>query len=134
MSWDIVIFNLNKKVSSVEEINEDVLIPIASNKGFRSLLTENFPDIKWDANRGILERPGIYIEIFTGDNDDETFSNKIFFLRDSEASIFPVIDLCKKYGWQLFDTALDQMIDLENPEQNGYSNYRSYVDFIMKKS
>jgi|KBSSwiStaDraftv2_1062776.scaffolds.fasta_scaffold249416_2 hypothetical protein len=133
MSWDVVIFNLNKKVSSVEEINEDVLIPIASNSDFRKLITENFPDVKWDGNCGIIERVNIYIELFIGDAEEDTFSNTIFFLRDSEASIFPVITLCKKYGWQLFDTSLEQMIDLDNPEKNGYAKYRSYVDMITKK-
>ena len=133
MSWDVVIFNLKKKVSSIEEINEDILIPIATNKEFRSLLTENFPDIKWNDRCGVVEGNDIYIELYLGENDEETFSNTIFFLRDSETSIFPVIDLCKKYGWQLFDTSLEQMIDLDSPEKNGYSKYRSYVDLIMKK-
>jgi len=132
MSWDIVIFNLKKKVSTVEEINEDILIPIATNKEFRQLLTENFPDIKWDDNCGIIERENIYIETYLGD-DDEHFSNTMFFLRRSETSLFPLIDLCKKYGWQLFDTGLGQMIDLDNPGNNGYDNYKKYLDQIMKR-
>jgi hypothetical protein len=133
MSWDVCIFNLKKKVSSVEEINEDILIPIATNKEFRSLLTETFPDIKWDSNCGIIERENIYIETYLGEDDNESFSNTMFFLRKSETSLFPLIDLCKKYGWQLFDTGLDQMIDLDNPGNNGYDNYKKYLDHIMKR-
>jgi len=133
MSWDVVIFNLNKKVSSIEEINEDILIPIATNKEFHSLLTENFPDIRWNGDCGIIERNNIYIELYLGDDNEVSFSNIIFFLRSSEESVFPVIDLCKKYGWQLFDTALDQMINLDNPEINGYDNYKKYLDQIMKR-
>jgi len=132
MSWDIVIFNLKKKVSTVEEINEDILIPIATNKEFRQLLIENFLDIKWDDKCGIIERENIYIETYLGD-DDEHFSNTMFFLRRSETSLFPLIDLCKKYGWQLFDTGLGQMIDLDNPGNNGYDNYKKYLDQIMKR-
>lgn len=131
MSWDVVIFNLSKKVSSVEEIDVSILIDIASNKRFKEILIENFPDIKWDDNCGIVERDNIYIEVFIGELKDDTFSNTIFFLRDGEASIFEIINLCKKYGWQIYDTSLGAMIDVDNPGLNGYTNYRNYVNQIL---
>ena len=45
---------------------------------------------------------------------------------------FELIELAKKYGWQIFDTGLGEMIDLDNPEKNGYENHREYVEQIMK--
>jgi hypothetical protein len=131
MSWDVVIFNLSKKVSSLEDIDESILIGIASNKRFKEILIENFPDIKWDGNCGIVERDNIYIEVFIGEPGHDTFSNTIFFLRNGEASIFEIINLCKKYGWQIYDTSLGAMIDLDKPEQNGYTNYENYVNQIL---
>ena len=130
MSWDIVLFNLTRKVSSAEEISEDILIPMATNGGFKKILTEYFPDIKWEDNCGIISRDNVYIELFTGQPDEETFSNIIFFLREGEASIFEVIGLCKKYGWQLYDTSLGEMIDTDHPERNGYTQYSAYVTHI----
>lgn len=129
MSWDVVVFNLNKKVSSVEEINEDILIPIATCRHFKKILHEHFPDVKWDGDRGIVERENVYMELFI-DESEETFSNTVFFLREGEASIFDVINFCKRHGWQLYDTALGEMIDLDNPARNGYANYAAYIKHI----
>jgi hypothetical protein len=131
MSWDIVVFNLKRKVSSVEEIDEDILIPISTIKGFRQLLTENLPSIRWDGKCGILEEADIYFEVFADETDESIFTNTIFFLRGGEASIYPIIMLCKKYGWQLFDTSLGEMIDIENPERNGHQKYKEYVSHII---
>lgn len=49
-----------------------------------------------------------------------------------ENGLFELIEIAKQYGWQIFDTGLGEMIDLENPSKNGYKNYRKYVDQILK--
>jgi len=59
-------------------------------------------------------------------------SNKILSLY-GENGLFELIEIAKRQGWQIFDTELGSMIDLDNPENNGYKNHRKYVEQIMKK-
>ena len=46
--------------------------------------------------------------------------------------LFELIELAKQHSWQIFDAGLGNMIDLENPENNGYENHKNYVARVMK--
>ena len=131
MSWDIVAFNLNKKVHHVEEIDETILVDIGTGDDFKQMMTDSFPTIIWRDDWGKFEGADYSIE-FGIDKTHAKFSNIIFHLYGSNA-IYPVIELCKKYHWQIFDTALGEMIDLDNPQKNGYINHQEYVNQILHK-
>jgi len=45
-----------------------------------------------------------------------------------------MIQLTKLQGWQIYDSGLDGMIDLNNPSHNGYNRFNDYVDEVLKKS
>lgn len=49
-----------------------------------------------------------------------------------ENGLFELIELAKKYGWQIFDTGLGEMIDLNNPQNTGFENHQNYVKHIFK--
>ena len=125
MSWDIVLFNSKETISSIEELNEDKLVPIA----FAEILEKSFDDIVKDDNHREIKGKDYSIDFFT---DDELVSNKILSLY-GENGLFELIEIAKHHGWQIFDTGLGSMINLENPENNGYENHRKYVEQIMKK-
>jgi len=131
MSWDVMIFNLNRKVESVDEIDDSVLVDIGTMTDFKKLMTDNFPDVTWNNDSGKIERKDFSIEFSLGDSD-EPFSNTVFHLY-GENAIYAVIELCRKMNWQLFDTGLEQMLDLDNPETNGYKNHQAYVRQILNE-
>ncbi|MBI0400579.1 hypothetical protein [Cyclobacterium marinum] len=125
MSWDIVLFNSKETISSIEELNEDKLVPT----DFTEILENSFDYIVEDNNHREIKGKDYSIDFFT---DDELVSNKMLSLY-GENGLFELIELAKQHGWQIFDTGLGSMIDLENPENNGYANHRRYVEQIMKK-
>jgi hypothetical protein len=129
MSWDVIVFNLKRKVDNVEEIDETVLIDIGTKDHFRKLIDANYPDVIWDENWGKIERQGYSIEFSLGDSD-EPFSNSLFHLY-GENAIYDLIEFCKKNNWQAFDTGLNQMLDLDKPENNGYKNHQDYIKQIL---
>ena len=129
MSWDVMIFNLKRKVDSVDEIDESVLVNIGTKADFKKIMTDNYRDITWDKDWGKIERKEFSIEFSLGDSD-EPFSNTIFHLY-GENAIYEIVELCKKNNWQLFDTGLGQMVDLDNPANNGYKNHQAYVRQIL---
>lgn len=129
MSWDVMIFNLKHKVDSVDEIDESVLVDIGTKTDFKKIMTDNYRDIIWDKDWGKIERKDFSIEFSLGDSD-EPFSNTVFHLY-GENAIYEVVELCKKNNWQLFDTGLEQMVNLDNPANNGYKNHQAYVRQII---
>jgi hypothetical protein len=129
MSWDVVVFNLNRKVDSVEEIDETILVDIGTKSDFKRIMEENYADIIWDGDWGKIERDGYSIE-FSLEATDKPFSNTMVHLY-GENAVYDIVELCKKNNWQAYDSGLDQMLDLENPMNNGYQNHQDYVKFIM---
>jgi hypothetical protein len=61
--------------------------------------------------------------------DDEPVSNKLITLY-GEKALFSLISLAKNKNWQIYDSGLDEMINLDNPSINGYDNFISYRDKI----
>jgi hypothetical protein len=132
MSWDVVIFRLNRKVDSVEEINETILVDIGTRSDFKGIIEDNFPKVTWDEHWEKIEGEAHSIEFSLG-TTDEPFSNAIFHLY-GENAIYDIVRLCRRMNWQAYDTGLDQMLDLENPERNGYQNFQNYLRQILREN
>lgn len=124
MSWDIVLFNSREKIESIEHLDENQLEAI----DFAEILERSFPVIIKTENHRAIKGTDFSIEFFT---DAELVSNTLLSL-SGENGLFELIELSKHHGWQIFDTALGSMIDLENPETNGFENHRNYVAQVMK--
>jgi hypothetical protein len=123
MSWDLVLFNSGQTITSVEEVDEEQLEPT----NFCSVLEGHFKNIEKDDNHRRIKGQDFEIEYF---NDTENVSNKILNLY-GEQGLFEIIKLSRQNGWQIFDTGLGEMINLENPEKNGYDNFKNYLTQIL---
>jgi len=125
MSWDIVLFNSRQKIQAVEEVDETQLVPI----DFCSALESHFDNITKDDNHREIKGNDFAIDYFV---DDEPVSNKMLSLY-GENGLYELVVLARKHNWQIFDTGLGQMIDLENPSINGYENFQSYLKHVLKQ-
>ena len=123
MSWDIVLFNSKQKIKSVEELDENQLEPT----DFSRILENSFDQIKKEGNHREIIGTDFTIDFFA---DNEHSSNFMLQL-DGENGIYALIELAKKYNWQIYDSGIDGMVDLENPERNGFENHREYVEQII---
>ena len=124
MSWDIVLFSSRKKINSIEEVEEPHLIPI----DFCEILDNNFIEIIKNKNHREIKGKDFSVDYFI---DEGKVSNKTLNLY-GENGLFEIVLLARKYNWQIFDTALGEMIDLENPSKNGYENFQSYFKLIIQ--
>ncbi len=125
MSWDIVLFNSKEKIKSVAELDETQLEPT----DFSGILETSFDRInKKESHREIVGND-FTIDFFS---DDENSSNFMLSLY-GENGFFELIELAKKHNWQIYDSGIDGMIDLENPEKNGFDNHRKYVEQMLKQ-
>ena len=126
MSWDIVIFSSKQKINAVEEVDEELLVAI----DFNIILEKHFTNIIASENHREIKGEGYAINYFL---DTEPVSNKVFSLY-GEAALFELIRIAKIYNWQIFDMGNEQMLDLEHPEKNGYSNFQSYMQHVLKNT
>ena len=111
MSWDIVLFNSQQKIQAVEEVDETQLVPI----DFCSAFEGYFDNITKNDNHREIKGNDFAIDYFV---DDEPVSNKMLSLY-GENGLYELVVLARKHNWQIFDTGLGQMIDLQNPSING---------------
>ncbi len=104
MSWDIIIFNSKQKITSIEEVDQGLFVPV----DFNTILEGHFKNIRVDVGTMLFNLYG-------------------------EKALFELIELSKIHNWQIFDTGNGEMIDLEHPENNGYNNFQNYLQQILNK-
>jgi hypothetical protein len=124
MSWDIILFSSTEKISSVEELNEEKLVPI----DFDSTILNYFNSHTLDENNVEITGEDYSFNFFL---DEELVSNKLLSLY-GENALFQIIRLASKMNWQIFDTGIDKMLDIDNPSINGYSNFQNYLKHILE--
>ena len=125
MSWDIVLFNSKQKIESIAKLDENQLEPT----DFSGILESSFDKIETDDNYREIIGTDFTIDFYA---DSEHSSNFMLSLY-GENGLYALIELSKKHHWQIYDSGIDQMIDLENPEKNGFENHRKYVEQILNR-
>lgn len=125
MSWDIVLFHSRQKIKSVEEVDDTQLEPT----DFCSAFECHFTEIIKDNDHREIKGKDFAIDYFI---DDDKVSNKMVSLY-GENGLFELVEIAKKHNWQIFDTGNGQMIDLDNPANNGYENFQNYLLHVLKK-
>ncbi len=123
MSWDIVLFNSRQTIKSVEEIEEELLVPT----DFCSVLETRFENIERSDNHRRIKGDNFEIEYFT---HNENVSNTILNLY-GEQGLFEIAILARQNGWQVFATGLGEMLNLDHPENNGYHNFKKYLEHVL---
>ena len=132
MSWDVVIFNLSRKIDKAEDIDENVLVNIGTGADFKNIIVKEFPYATFEDNWCKIETDSFSLETSLCDPNEE-LSNTIFHLY-GENAIYALVNLCKKQNWQAFDTSLGTMLNLDKPEENGYSKFQEYLTQVLKDS
>ena len=122
MSWDIVLFSSEQKIIFLENLNEDLLKPI----DFDRVLKTKFENIKKSENHNEIIGKDFSIDFF---DDEELVSNKMLSLY-GENGLFELIKIAKVENWQIYDSRIDKMLNLEKPEENGYENFKKYLNQI----
>ncbi len=121
MSWDVVLFSSSQKIDSIEQVDENMFM----ETDFCEVLDKYFGNEEVDSTES--NDKGYSIDYYS---DDEPVSNKMISLYGKNA-LYALVIVAKKYGWQIFDTSLNAMIDLENPANNGYENFQEYLNKIQ---
>jgi hypothetical protein len=124
MSWDVVLFNSSQKITSIEELDEDQLIPIDFHAGFKN----HFSEIRITENHAEIIGLNFCIDYHI---PNEPVSNTLLSLY-GEQGLYALVIVARQNNWQIFDISLGSMIELDHPEVNGFSSFQKYRDQILK--
>ena len=130
MSWDVFVFNSKQKIETVEDLDESLLVDIGTWQEFKRLIENQFSNAVFDGNWCTIGGKDFSLETSLGP-PDEKVDNTIFHLHGNEA-IYPLMALCQNNNWQAFDNSLEDMLNLDKPEQNGYSKFAAYLAQIKQ--
>lgn len=125
MSWDIVLFNSKQKIEAVAELDENLLEPT----DFSAILENWFDQIIKEDNKREIVGTDFTIDFYANNEHSSNFMLSLY----GENGIYALIELAKKHNWQIYDSGIDEMIDLENPEKNGFKNHREYIQQIINR-
>jgi len=125
MSWDIVLFNTTNKIEDITEFNDENLEPIDFNLAFERF----FKNIKQDEDAWEIIGEDFTIVHYP----DNALTTNCMVNLYGENSIYAIVDVAKTNGWQVFDTGLGEMLDLDDPSKNGYMNFQHYLRQVLGK-
>lgn len=125
MSWDVIIFNSPDKVDDLDEINADDLEPI----DFGQVFDNYFKQIKKDGNHREASGDDFTITYFADDEPATNFMVNLY----GENAIYAIAHLAKTNNWQVFDTGLGEMLDIDDPSNNGYDDFQDYLKSVIGK-
>ncbi|WP_431199140.1 hypothetical protein ACQ86K_27670 [Mucilaginibacter sp. P19] len=107
-------------------MDEKQLLPVSFSKAFKKY----FKNIITDGDHHEIKEDNFTIDYF----DDGEPSSTLMLNLYGESAIYPLIDLAIKNNWQIFDTGLGDMIDLNKPSANGYLNFEAYRIQVLNSS
>jgi hypothetical protein len=125
MSWDVLAFSSKQKITSMEEVDPGLFVPA----DFEGILANHFAGLRCDSDWCEVKEED-YAFTFPMMGEPEAF---ITFHLYGEKALFELIRVSRIEGWQVFDTGLGEMIDLDKPERNGYENFQEYLRQVLKK-
>ena len=131
MSWDILLINSNQKLDLESETVDFPLFP--PRKELVRIFQQTFPDIELSEDGwGTIDEANYSIELNLGANEVDAQDQLFLNIRGNEDPAPKIAELCKKAGWQAFDTTMGDYLDLENPTRNGFSGWTAYRNQIVE--
>jgi hypothetical protein len=125
MSWDVILFSSKEKIESIAGFDENILLPIDFNSIFRSF----FEVIKTKGSHSEIVDKDFSIDFYVHDSNVSNILISIY----GEKGYFKIIEFSKTYNLQVFDTSLNDFVDIENPDKNGFSKFQNYLNKIKNE-
>lgn len=125
MAWEIFIFKANETIEDYDSFDDSKLLEV----DFVSQLEAYFPNIERDDTFHSIQGDTFAIQYFTSP-EDPLQAILIVELR-GEKALFELGKVALKEDWQLYDSALGKMLDLQQLSENGYQVFRAYLRQIM---
>jgi hypothetical protein len=126
MSWDAVLLRVKGGVRPMEEIEDGDYLPLGSRGDVVAAIRAAFPAGKWEAGSQLLFTDGDLSIEFAPSGKGEVDS-VVVEVRGEGDPITPLMELASRNGWVVLDASTSELIDPDEPSDEGYGGYRRLV-------
>jgi len=128
MSWDLFVGSQSGPIGTLDAI--------------RQKIDAVLPGTDWeDPLCGVLEHAGYVLEfqLLGGEGAEEVDEENeaeaaldgfVISVRGQGEPLRTIVKLCQAYGWSLADTGSGEEIDLDNPSDEGWREFQTFVDGV----
>ncbi|BCG59447.1 hypothetical protein [Paenibacillus sp. URB8-2] len=129
MSWDVTFMKLNMKVSSVEDIDDEMTEELGNREEIINMISKLFPDADFsDPSWGLLEQPGYSVEFNIPEENNIT--EIMLHIRGDETSIEVIRKIHDNTSWAAID---EEIIDFNNSPEKGLKDWQNARDLLIKE-
>jgi hypothetical protein len=131
MGWDLHIFKLESGIKSVMTLPNDYQpLKIGMSTEIREIISQHFPNTDWnDPTRGLYDTPDYALAFSV--LEEGLIDGFAIHVHGSGDPVTPIIALCKKQGWSLYDTSYGDLIDLNNPDSSTWQAFQEFRNRVI---
>ncbi len=129
MSWDIVVLNYGDAppVDAEEMGAAGEPDPLGSATAVRELISQHLDGVDWsDPTCGVYRGDGFTIEFPIRDSDP--VESLMLHVRGGGDAIAALLQFAQPNNWTLFDCSTSEIIDPDDPSQEGWEGFQELRD------
>lgn len=132
MSWDVLVFHLREKPRSLEELQEDSLLPLGSAEQVRAAISAALRTVDWsDPAWGLYSGDGFSIEFSVGREDP--VQSIMLHVRGGGDAIKDIMKVVVPSGWAALDCSTSEFLDPDDPSDAGWVGFQEYRDKMLRE-
>ena len=111
MSHDLTLFKLKRRVASLREFDESLVVPIGDDADVRRAIRSCLSGVMWSGGRGLLKAHGEWFDFVLPAQRPIVY----VIVRTSRSGngLATVVELCERLGWSVFDGQEGDFVDVQ---------------------
>lgn len=133
MSWDAVILKIDGPAPSVDEFDDDKLLPLGDTESVAGRIREAFPDAEWDNPRwarwGLDDDTGVTIDL----NSVESTHSISVSVSGNGNPIPALLALAAANEWVVMDIGSSEFLSEDDVSSDGWEGYQKLLGELRKR-
>jgi hypothetical protein len=133
MSWDVMVFRLRERPASIEELTEEMTLPLGAAAAVRETVSAVLGGVDWtDPAWGLYGGDGFPVEFNVGKEDPA--QSMMLHVRGGGDAVAGIVKLVAATGWVAPDCSTSEFLDPALPSAAGWARFQRYRDKIARRS
>ena len=117
-------------MTELPEEKDSVPRPMGEARTVIDQISRVLPGIEWFKNEsGIYDGDGFLFEIGVG--DESPVEAVMLGVRGGGDPVTSIVKLCRECGWVAFDCSTGELIDLNDPSDDGWQGFQAFRDKVI---
>lgn len=132
MGWDLTVLNIANGPETLEQVQDDAVLPLGSREYVASIIQKTFPDADiTDPSWLVVTRQRYSIEFDIGKNN--TVEYLTIHIHGDIESVDAISLLARTSGWSFLDASIGNLIDFKKDDTaDGFLRWQQYKSEIFR--